>query len=67
MNVPFLIDKTENNCHSDICGRKCLLNGTSWKSFQFNFDDNYIREADGTLILNLQVPVTNAEVPDEKK
>merc|ERR1711962_1512391 len=34
--------------------------------FQFNFDDNYIREADGTLILNLQVPVTNAEVPDEK-
>merc|ERR1711962_246378 len=34
--------------------------------FQFNFDDNYIKEADGTLILNLQVPVTNAEVPDEK-
>merc|ERR1711962_520700 len=34
--------------------------------FNFNFDDNYIREADGSLIFNLEVPVTNAEVPDEK-
>jgi len=34
--------------------------------FQFEFEDNYIREADGSLILNLKVPVTNAEVPEEK-
>jgi len=39
---------------------------TGLKTFHFDFDHNVIREPDGSLILNLSVPVINPEAPVER-